>query len=88
MTELMAAYEIDLEAGSMGKLKNLIPGLLVQKGWQIKKFVALCMLEGLSEQTAYRMARGEVTQFTTNTLLIAAEVLGVKSICELIDLED
>jgi hypothetical protein len=67
-------------------LRNRIPDLLTNKGWDTKTFVAYCMLEGLGQDTAYRLIRGE-TDFTTKTLATVAKVLGVRSICEIIDVD-
>jgi hypothetical protein len=78
--ELSSEQEI-----GMGKLISFVPDLLDQKGWDKKTFAAYCMLRKMSQDTARRLAEGE-TNFNTETLRIAAEVLEVKSIADLIDL--
>jgi hypothetical protein len=72
--------------GMAGKLVSRVPQLLEQKGWNARTLAGHMMIRGSSPDTAYRMARGE-TQFTTETLLMAADILGCKSIAELIDAE-
>ena len=67
-------------------LSNKTPALLARLGWDTKTFAAHCMLKGIGQDTAYRLMRGE-TNFTTQTLAVVAEVLGVSSISEIIDLE-
>jgi hypothetical protein len=74
------------EAAVMGELVSFVPRLLEEKGWNVKTFVAHCMLAGLSSDTAYRLARGE-TGFTVDTMKTVAEVLGVSSISNVIDIE-
>lgn len=69
----------------MGTLKNHVPELLAAKGWDTKTFVAYCMLAGLSQDTAYRLTRGE-TNFTSDTLKVVADVLGLQSISQVIDI--
>ena len=70
----------------MGKLVSHIPELLAKKGWSAKDFVAHCMLAGMGQSTAYRLANGE-TNIQPATLQLAASVLGVSSITEIIDIE-
>ena len=65
-------------------LKNFVPELLAQKGMDKNTFIAYCMLAGMGQDTAYRLARGEV-DFTTKTLEAARKVLGVPSISDIID---
>lgn len=71
----------------MGKLKSFVPELLAKKGWDIKTFVAYCLLAGLSQDTAYRLSRGE-TNFNADTIRAVAKVFGVSSISEVIDIVD
>lgn len=71
----------------MGKLINHVPELLAKKGWDSKTFVARCMLAGLSQDTAYRLTRGEVN-VTTDTLKVVAQVLDLASISEIIDIQE
>lgn len=73
------------EVAVMGTLVNHVPELLRRKGWDVKTFAAKCMLAGLSQDTAYRLVRGE-TQFTTETLATVAGVLGVSRLGEIIEM--
>jgi hypothetical protein len=82
LLEVNQPNAIPLEA-VMG-LRNFVPELLAQKGMDTKTFVAYCMLEGLGQDTAYRLVRGEV-DFTTKTLAVVRKVLCVRSLSELID---
>lgn len=75
--------KVPLEA-DMDKLKSFVPDLLAKKGWSTKTFAAKCMLAGMGQDTAYRMARGE-TNFNVDTLKQVAAILGVSSISEIID---
>lgn len=74
------------EDAAIGKLVSHVPELLARKGWTSKEFVAHCMLAGMSQSTAYRLANGD-TNIQPATLQIAASVLGVSSISEIIDVE-
>ncbi len=78
--------EYSLEA-AVGKLKNHVPELLVQKGLDTKTFVAKCMLAGLSADTAYRFTRGN-TNFNAKAMRIVADVLGLTSLSQVIDIVD
>lgn len=80
-TSLMDAQE----AVAMG-LRSRIPELLAAKGWDPKKFAAYCMLEGLSADTANRLARGD-TDARTKTLAKVAKVLGVAKFDDMIFIE-
>jgi len=71
----------------MGELKNHVPELLAAKGWSITHFVKLCILSDLSQDTAYRLARGE-TNFTSETLKTIAEIFDLSSISQVIDIAD
>ncbi|RJX17511.1 MAG: hypothetical protein C4575_12775 [Desulforudis sp.] len=73
------------QEAAMGKLKNHVPELLVEKGWDIKTFVAHCMLAGLSQDTAYRLSRGE-TNFNTETLRVIADIFELSSLGKVIDI--
>lgn len=73
------------QEAAMGKLKNYVPELLVEKGWDTKTFVAHCMLAGLSQDTAYRLSRGE-TNFNTETLRVVADLFNLPSLGKVIDL--
>lgn len=79
---------MELVLGGMGVngLKSFVPDLIQKKGWDTKRFVATCMLNGLGQDTAYRLARGD-TNFTTDTLYKVAEILGASTLVELIDIE-
>lgn len=68
------------------ELVSHIPELLAKKKWSVKKFKAHCMLEGLSDFTAMRLANGD-TNVNTETLLKVKTVLGVDSISELIEFD-
>lgn len=68
-------------------LVNHLPELLKKKGWNTNTFIAYCMLAGIGQDTAYRLARGE-TNFTTQTLAKIVNVLGVSSICDIVDVEE
>jgi hypothetical protein len=83
MTEIRLDQPTLLEA-AVGKLINFVPELLAAKGWDTKTFVAHCMLAGLSQDTAYRLARGDIN-FTTVTLQVVAEILDQPSISKVID---
>jgi transcriptional regulator with XRE-family HTH domain len=74
------------QEAAVGELKSFVPELLEKKGWDTKTFVAYCMLAGMGANTAYRLARGE-TNVSVDTLSIAAQVLGVDTISEVIDLD-
>jgi VIT1/CCC1 family predicted Fe2+/Mn2+ transporter len=75
------------EAAVMGqKLVSHVPELLNRLGMDSKTFKAKCMLAGMSEDTARRLINGE-TQITPKNLAIAASVLGVSSISEIVDVE-
>ena len=78
--------EIQEEEGMTGKLVSRVPQLLENKGWNKSMFAGQFMIRGSSPDTAYRLARGE-TRFTTEILLTAAEILGCKSIADLIEIE-
>lgn len=67
------------------KLVSHVPELLELKGWNGSMLAGHMLIRGSSADTAYRIARGEV-QFTTETLLLVAEILDCKSIAELIDI--
>jgi hypothetical protein len=54
--------------------KSKIPGLIEEKGFTIKQFVAYCMLAGISQTTAYKMATG-ATDVSIPSLAAAAVVL-------------
>lgn len=71
----------------MGALVNHVPELLRRKGWDVKTFVAHCMLAGLSQDTAYRLSRGE-TNFNTETIAKAAQVLDVSTLGEIIEMQN
>lgn len=71
----------------MGKLKNHVPELLAAKGWDAKTFAAHCMLAGLSQDTAYRLIRGE-TNFNTDTIRVVADILELSSIGKVIDIAE
>jgi DNA-binding Xre family transcriptional regulator len=71
-----------LEDAVMGKTISRIPEMLVKKGWDTKTFVANCMLAGMSQQTAYRLAGGDMN-VRLSSLEVAAQVLGT-SIGEII----
>jgi hypothetical protein len=77
---------ISLEV-AVGKLKNHVPELLAAKGWSITHFVKLCILADLSQDTAYRLARGE-TNFNSETLKEIAVIFGLSSIGKVIDIAD
>lgn len=68
------------------RLVSFVPELIARKGWDTKTFVGYCLLNGLGQDTAYRMIRGE-TNFTTDTLAKVADILGVSNIQDMIDLE-
>lgn len=70
----------------MTGLCNKTLPILARLGWDSKKFAAECMLKGLGQDTAYRLVRGE-TNFQTQTLAMVADVLGVPSIADIIDIE-
>jgi len=86
--EIRGDYQIQtmLEAGMTDKLVSRIPALLARKGWDLNTFKARCMLAGLSDFTATKLANGE-TNVTTATLAVVARVLEVASISELVDIE-
>lgn len=67
-------------------LRNNVPELLSKLGWDTRTFAAYCMLRGIGQDTAYRLARGN-TNFTIQTLAVVADVLGVKSIGDIIDID-
>jgi hypothetical protein len=76
-----------MEAAVMGqKLVNHVPELLNRLGMDSKTFMAKCMLQGMSSDTARRLINGE-TQITPKNQAIAASVLGVTSLSEIIDVE-
>jgi hypothetical protein len=74
------------EAAVMGKLVSFVPRLLEEKGWDLKTFVGYCLLANLSQDTAYRLARGE-TGFTIETIKTVAKIFEVSSISDVIDIE-
>lgn len=59
-----------------GRLVNHIPELLAEKKMDTKTFIAYCMLQGMSQSTAYSLVNGD-TNVKTTTLQMAATVLGV-----------
>jgi len=63
-----------------------VPELLAKKGWSSKTFVANCMLAGMGQGTAYRIASGD-TNIKVETLRVVASVLGV-SIGEIIEISE
>jgi hypothetical protein len=65
---------INQEAPMGERLVSHVPRLIEERGWTKKEFTAYCMLAGLSDFTAKRLADGE-TDFNTSTLLVAARVL-------------
>jgi len=79
--------ELALGGVGMNGLKSFVPELIQQKGWDTKTFAAYCMLAGMGQNTAYRLARGE-TEFTISTLQKVADILGVSSFTDLIDVEN
>ena len=82
--ETQAIYLTNQEVKIMGQLKSRVPDLIASKGWDTKTFTAHCMLAGISSDTAYRLARGD-TNFRPETLRVAAGVLGVNSISDIVD---
>ncbi len=70
----------------MNGLKSFVPELIQKKGWDVKTFAAHCMLVGMGQSTAYRLARGE-TNFNIETLQQIMDILEVSSISELVDVE-
>lgn len=78
--------ELVLGGVGMNGLKSFVPELIQRKGWDAKTFAAHCMLSGLGQDTAYRMARGD-TDFTVDTLRKVAKILDVSSISQIMDLE-
>ena len=87
MDFLMSLNSYPIQEAAMARLKNRLPELLTRKGWDKKVFIAHCMLAGLGQDTAYRLVRGE-TNFTTEKLGTIAEVLGVPSIGDIIDIDE
>ena len=69
----------------MGDLVNFVSELLDKKQMSKPDFVLAMLNQGISQDTSYRLIRGE-TNFTTETLRTAAKVLGVESINEVIDI--
>ena len=69
----------------MGDLVNFVSELLDKKQMSKPDFVLEMLKQGISQDTSYRLIRGE-TNFTTETLRTAAKVLGVESINEVIDI--
>ena len=69
----------------MGELVNHVSQLLATRNMTKPEFVLEMLKQGISQDTSYRLIRGE-TQFTTETLRVAAQVLEVESINEIIDL--
>jgi hypothetical protein len=72
----------------MGEIKIFVPDVLTRKKMGTRDFVVGCMVEGLSHDTAYRLAQGKPGNYTLDTIRVAAKVLGVASISEVADLED
>lgn len=72
----------------MSGMVNRVPALIVKRGLTTKEFVAYCMLKGMGTNTAYRLARGDTDNYTVESLAMAAEILKVKSIAELVDIDD
>jgi hypothetical protein len=72
--------------GTMSTLRSKVPALLAKKGWDAKVFAGHCMVAGMSADTAKRLADGD-TEVRTSTLEVAAKVLGVKSIADILDIE-
>lgn len=64
-------------------LVSRVPGLIEKKEWDLKTFQAHCMLAGLSDFTAARLANGD-TNFTLGTMVDVCGVLGVDSIDDLV----
>lgn len=78
--------EVKTQEAGMSKLVSYVPQLLASKGWDVKTFAAYMMLKGAGQDTAYRLARGD-TDVTTKTLELAAEVLEVCSIAQIMDVD-
>lgn len=70
----------------MSEIKSFVPELIQRKGWDTKTFAAHCMLAGMGQETAYRLARGD-TNFNVDTLRRVAAILGVSTIGEVMDIE-
>jgi DNA-binding Xre family transcriptional regulator len=70
--EMVTPYQT--QEAEMDKLHSRVPDLLTEKEWDMKRFIGLCIMEGLSEYTARRIAEGE-TRMTTETLVKVAIVL-------------
>lgn len=79
-------YVIGEEQAMKGRLISHVPALLEKKGWNGRMLAGHMMIRGSSPDTAYRLARGE-TNFNMETILVVAEILGCKSISELIEFE-
>jgi hypothetical protein len=69
------------------RLVNKVPAAIKAAGLTDKQFSGHMQVFGSSPDTAYRLARGVDTQFTTDILRKAAIVLGCQSISQLIDFQ-
>lgn len=69
----------------MGALVSHVPELLRRKGWDNPNFVLRCMQAGLSQDTAYRLIRGE-TLFSIDTIATVAKIFDVSTLGEVIEL--
>jgi hypothetical protein len=72
------------EVVRVAKLRSHIPDLIAAKGWSPNVFIGLCIQNGISMDTAKKMVNGK-TNLSNDTLSVAASVLGVSSIAQLID---
>lgn len=67
------------------KIKSFVPELIAQQGWNEREFIAYCMLQGLSQTTAQRAARG-ATSLNTDTMERLVRVFKLERLSQLIDL--
>jgi len=86
VTRVKTPIAVYQEDGVMVGLRSHVPELLSKLGWDTRTFAAYCMLKGIGQDTAYRLARGD-TNFTTQTLSVVADVLKVDSIADIIDID-
>lgn len=70
----------------MVAIKSHVPDLLAAKGWDEDTFKGYCVMNGISVDTATRLAEGH-TDITVKTLRKLQPVFGVDSICDLIDFD-
>ena len=66
-------------------MKSHVPALLKNTGWKNSEFTARCGMAGISQDTAYRLLRGE-TNFKSGTIATVARIFGVSKLDEIIEL--